>query len=69
MARPWNFDFLLQQYNEKLGHVLKHLVPKFRLDLSVRSKNIAEKQVPVKLKPIVGNCRLQEVQENKFWQK
>ena len=34
--------------------MLKPLVPKFRSDLSVRLKDIAEKQVPVKLKPIVG---------------
>ena len=33
--------------------MLKPLVPKFRLHLSVRSKDIAEKQVPAKLKPIV----------------
>ena len=34
--------------------MLKPLVPKFRPDLSARSKDIAEKQVPVRLKPIVG---------------
>ena len=28
-------------------------MPKFRADLSVRSKNIAEKQAPANLKPIV----------------
>ena len=33
--------------------MLKPLMPKFRSDLSVRLRNIAEKQVPVKLKPIV----------------
>ena len=33
--------------------MLKPVVAKFRLDLSVRLKDIAEKQVPVKLKPIV----------------
>ena len=33
--------------------MLKLLVPKFRPDLSARLKHIAEKQVPVKLKPIV----------------
>ena len=32
----------------------KPLVPKFRLDMSARLKGIAEKQVPAKLKPIVG---------------
>ena len=34
--------------------MLKPLVPKFRLDLSARLKGIAEKQVPAKLKPILG---------------
>ena len=34
--------------------MLKPIVPKFRQDLTVRSKDIAEKQVPAKLKPIVG---------------
>ena len=32
---------------------MKHSVPKFRSDLSVRLGDIVEKQVPVKLKPIV----------------
>ena len=34
-------------------------MPKFRPDLSARSKNIAEKEVPGKLKPIVGYLRPQ----------
>ena len=34
--------------------MLKPLVPKFRPDLFVRLKDIAEKQIPAKLKPIVG---------------
>ena len=34
--------------------MLKPLVPKFGSDLSVRIGDIAEKQVPAKLKPIVG---------------
>ena len=34
--------------------MLKHLVPEFHPDLSVRFKYIVEKQVPAKLKPIVG---------------
>ena len=34
--------------------MLKTLVAKFRPDLSARFKDIAEKQVPAKLKPIVG---------------
>ena len=33
--------------------MLKHLVPKFVLTCFVRLKDIAEKQVPAKLKPIV----------------
>ena len=33
--------------------MLKPLVPKFHSDLSVRSRDIAEKQVPAKLTPIV----------------
>ena len=33
--------------------MLQPLVPKFRSDLSFRFKDIAENQVPVKLKPIV----------------
>ena len=33
--------------------MLKPLVPKFRQDISARLKDIAEKQAPAKLKPIV----------------
>ena len=33
--------------------MLKPFVPTFRSDLSVHLKDIAEKQVPAKLKPIV----------------
>ena len=40
---------------KKLDQVLKTLVPRFRLDLSARLKDIAEKQVPVKLKTIVAH--------------
>ena len=43
----------MRVYYEKLGHMLKHLVPKFRPDLSARIKYIAEKRVPAKLKPIL----------------
>ena len=43
----------MRVYYEKLGHMLKPLVPKFRPDLRVRLKDIAEKQVPARLKPIV----------------
>ena len=33
---------------------MKPLMSQFRSDLSVRLRDIAEKQVPAKLKPIVG---------------
>ena len=39
---------------QKLGHMLKLLVPKFHFDLSVRLRDIAENRVPAKVKPIVG---------------
>ena len=42
-------------YYEKLGRMLKPLLPKFRSDLFVRLTDIAEKQVPAKLKPVVGD--------------
>ena len=35
--------------------MLRPVVPKFRPELSVRVKEIIEKQVPAKLKPIVDN--------------
>ena len=38
---------------EKIGNMLKRLLPNFRPDLSGRLKDITEKQVPAKLKPIV----------------
>ena len=34
--------------------MLKYLVPKFGPNLSARLKDIAKKQIPVKLKPIVN---------------
>ena len=37
--------------------MLKPLVPKRCLHLSARLKDIAEKQVPAKLKPIVAHIR------------
>ena len=48
--------FCLRVYYEKLCHMLQLLVPKFRPDLFDRLRDITEKkkQVPVKLKPIVG---------------
>ena len=45
--------FVLRVYYEKLRGVLKLLVPTFRPDLCVRSKNIAEKAVIARLKPIL----------------
>ena len=36
-----------------MGHILKPLVPKFRPDLFTRLRDIAEKQVQAKLRPIV----------------
>ena len=44
---------MIRIYYEKLGHMLKPLVPKFRPDVFARFKDIAEKQVPARLKPIV----------------
>ena len=38
--------------------VTKPIVSKFRPDLSARLKDIAKKQVPAKLKPIVANGSL-----------
>ena len=55
MAGPKNFDFfVIKVYYEKLGHILKPVVPKFCPDLCARLRDIAEKQVHVSLKPIVG---------------
>ena len=45
MTRPWNFAFfVIIVYNEKLGHMLKPLVPKYRSSLTVRLRDIAEKK-------------------------
>ena len=46
--------FVIRVYYKKIGHMLKPLLPKFRSDLSVRLKDIAEKQVPEKPKTKVG---------------
>ena len=43
-------------YYEKLGHMLKHLAPKFHPDLSAHSKDITAKQVPAKIKLLVCAC-------------
>ena len=40
-------------YYEKIGHILKPLVPTFRPDLSVRFRDITKKQVLAELKPIL----------------
>ena len=57
MARPRSFDifFAIRVHQEKLGHVLKLGVPKFHFDLYLCFGDMAEKQVPAKLKPIVGS--------------
>ena len=44
--------FVMRVCYEKLGRMLKPLAPKFRSDQFVRLRDIAEKQVPAKLKPI-----------------
>ena len=46
------FFFVIRVYYEKLDRMLKPLMTMFGLDLSVRLKDIAEKQVPAKLKPM-----------------
>ena len=52
------FCFVLRVNYEKLGHMLKPLIPKFCSDLSVRLRDITEKQVPAKLKPIVSDLQM-----------
>ena len=46
--------FVIRVHYEKLSHMLKLLVPKFLSDLFVRLREISEKQIPTKLKPIVN---------------
>ena len=46
--------FFIRVYYGKLGYTLKSLVPKYRPDSFARLKDIAEKQIPAKLKPVVG---------------
>ena len=60
MARPGNFDFLYNiiAYYEKLGHILKPVMPKFRPDLPARLGYIAKKHVPATLKPIVNALKI-----------
>ena len=45
--------FCYNSISRKIRSRAETLVSKFRADLSFRLRNIAEKQVPVKLKPIV----------------
>ena len=53
MAIPRNFEFfVIKVHYEKLGHMLKPLVPKFYSDLYIRLRDIADKQASAKLKPI-----------------
>ena len=47
------FVFVIRLCYEKLDHMPKPLVPKLHPDPSAPLKDIAEKQVPVKLKLIV----------------
>ena len=54
--------FVIRVYYEKLGHILKPLVPKFRSDIFARFLDIAEKQVPANLKPIAGEFVLWGIQ-------
>ena len=46
--------------------MLNPLAPKFRPDLSARLKDIAKKQVPAKLKPIVGGIVSMIVRLNEY---
>ena len=48
------YFFVIRVYYEKLGHMVKPFMPKFLSDLSVRSRDITENQVPTTLKPMVG---------------
>ena len=43
----------MEVYSEKLGRMLKPPVLKFRSEISVRLRDIAEKQIPAKLKPTI----------------
>ena len=53
--------FVIRVYGEKLSHILEPLVAKYRPDLFARLRDIAERQVPANLKPIVG------AQNSFFW--
>ena len=59
MAGPLFFHFFhMRVYYGKLGHMLKHLASKCCPDLFTRLRDVVEKQVPEKLKPIVGGRAL-----------
>ena len=60
-GKTLKFSFIIRMYYEQLGPMLKPFVLKFRPDLSAPSKEIAEKQVPAKLKPIVGGIAVYRV--------
>ena len=45
---------VIRVYYKKLGHILKPLVSKCCPDIFTRLRDIAEKQVPAELKPIVA---------------
>ena len=60
--------FVIRVYYDKLCHMLKPLVPKFRNDLCSRLKDVAEKQVPAKLRPIVGINVGPIMIQNNVWQ-
>ena len=51
------FFFAIKSILQEIGRTLKPIVPKFCPHLSVRLKDIAEKQVPTKLKPIEESRR------------
>ena len=50
---PEIWIFCYESILQKIDHMLKPPEPKFRSDLSSRFRDIAEKQVPAKLKPTV----------------
>ena len=50
------FFFCYETILQKMGRMLKPLMPKFRPDLSARLRDAAEKQVPANPKPIVVSC-------------
>ena len=59
--------FVIRVYYEKLGHRLKPIVPRFCPDLSALLRDIAEKQVPAKLKPIaVGAKKTVEMRSHRL---